>query len=364
MLVTAQFIRTIYRNNNNTSITICSKINGFSLNYNTSLALFKQNNFKNIIYLRNYSIMNRYKKSIKKDNQEDPNQKINPIPQDFPNQDHKNQKLKIKEKMDWKHTLIPPAPAHIKELQLKQPIQPINPRSLTVAMVGAPNAGKSTLVNSFLNQKISGVSPKAQTTRHNIMGIYTKDNVQMLFQDTPGIVAKHAQKKIIKEIVNSAWRAVDNADLIVWIADVARRTDEHILYIQENITALVRQKKRSAILVLNKADLVTQKMVYNRIKELNPEKIFADIFVISAIKNEGIKELREYLINKAVPREWEYHSDIKCDQSEFMRVVEIIREKLYIRFNQEIPYLVKQSNSGWEITKKRRFKHSTNFICI
>jgi len=93
-------------------------------------------------------------------------------------------------------------------------------------------------------------------------------------------------------------------------------------------------------------------MVYSRIKELNPEKIFTDVFVISAIKNEGIKELMEYLINKAIPREWEYHSDMKCDQSEFMRVVEIIREKLFIRFNQEIPYLVKQLTSGWEITKK------------
>eukprot|EP01113_Clastostelium_recurvatum_P013588 TRINITY_DN17235_c0_g1_i1.p1 TRINITY_DN17235_c0_g1~~TRINITY_DN17235_c0_g1_i1.p1 ORF type:complete len:414 (-),score=99.09 TRINITY_DN17235_c0_g1_i1:16-1257(-) len=242
----------------------------------------------------------------------------------------------------------------------RPPVQPAAPRSLNLALIGAPNAGKSTLVNSLVGTKVSIVSPKSQTTRDQVLGVDTQDNSQLVFFDTPGVVNIGDQKGILRSIVVSAWEAVSTSDIVLVIIDAAKKLDEDVIHILRELEANrvdINKKlelddksasEKQYILVLNKIDWVKPKdKVLPLIERLNETKMFSDTFVVSALKGHNIQKLRTYLHSKSVLRPWVFPKEAKSDQSDYHKASEIIREKIYRRLNLEVPYAVRQVNMGW-----------------
>jgi GTP-binding protein Era len=235
------------------------------------------------------------------------------------------------------------------------PVQPENPHSLRIAVIGAANAGKSTFLNTLLGTRLSAVSPKAQTTRENMIGVLTRDNVQLVLVDTPGLVPLAEQKKHVRQLVRGAWEAAYDADLLLLLVDVVRRLDPTVQHAVRQVHRLVQPqpqqtgeaRQRTAILALNKADLATQEQILAKAAALNQERTFESVYAISALHATNLSALLDELMRRAVPREWEYHNSMRTVQSPVARVVETIKEKLFTRFNQEIPYVIRQKNMGW-----------------
>ncbi|CAA9986862.1 GTPase Era, putative [Plasmodium knowlesi strain H] len=150
----------------------------------------------------------------------------------------------------------------------KLPDQPANPKYLKIALIGAPNAGKSSLLNSILNKTISAVSPKINTTRQDIKGIYTKDNVQLIFIDSPGIVPSHKKKKFCKELVSYAWKGYEEADLILFVADTVKRPTHDVF----NIVRMLAPKNVEAYNSESEDEGETQQYSFNHPSEDNDQE--------------------------------------------------------------------------------------------
>ena len=203
-----------------------------------------------------------------------------------------------------------------------------------VAIVGRPNVGKSTFMNYVLGQKIAIMSDKAQTTRNKIQGVYTKDNAQIVFLDTPGI---HKPKHELGEfMVKSAYSALKEVDAVLFIVNVSEKRGPGDDFIIEKLKGI----KTPIFLVLNKIDLVTPEVLLKRVESYKDALDFAGVFPISVLQGNNVNELMEALIN-ALPEGPQYYpADQITDHPEYFVVSELIREKILQLTQEEIPHSV------------------------
>ncbi|MEO0272243.1 MAG: GTPase Era [candidate division WOR-3 bacterium] len=202
-----------------------------------------------------------------------------------------------------------------------------------VAIVGKPNVGKSTFLNTVLNFKISAISPKPQTTRHKILGILTGEDYQMLFLDTPGIMEK-PRHELDKWLLKRAFEAIEGADVIVMIAD-PEKPDE----IDMKIVNKIREQAKPAILLINKVDLIPDKKQLLPVMDAYGKmEVFREIIPISILKRINLDEAMD-AIKKLLPESPPYYpEDALTDRTERFMVQEILREKIFNLYGEEIPY--------------------------
>ena len=203
-----------------------------------------------------------------------------------------------------------------------------------VAIVGRPNVGKSTFMNYVLGQKIAIMSDKAQTTRNKIQGVYTKEDAQIVFLDTPGI---HKPKHELGEfMVKSAYSALKEVDAVLFMVNVSEKRGPGDDFIIEKLKGI----KTPIFLVLNKIDLVTPEVLFERVESYKDALDFAGVFPISVLQGNNVNELMEGLIN-ALPEGPQYYpADQITDHPEYFVVSELIREKILQLTQEEIPHSV------------------------
>ena len=201
-----------------------------------------------------------------------------------------------------------------------------------VAIVGAPNAGKSTLVNALVGQKVAIVSPKAQTTRVRLMGIAIEGDTQIMLVDTPGIF--EPGRRLDRAMVAAAWGGTQDADLIALIVDGKGGIGPKV----EKIVEGLKDRPERKILILNKVDIAAKDKLLVHTEKLNEMGDFSEIFFVSAATGDGIPELKAELA-KAMPEGiWHFPEDQVSDASERMTAAEITREQLYHQLHEELPY--------------------------
>jgi GTPase len=201
-----------------------------------------------------------------------------------------------------------------------------------VAVVGAPNAGKSTLVNALIGQKVAIVTPKAQTTRTRLMGVAIAGESQILLTDTPGIF--EPKRRLDRAMVAAAWGSAQDADLIALVVDVSTT-------VHRGVTAMVdRLKERSEprILVLNKVDLVRKEELLALAAQLGARADFEEIYMISAATGDGVADLKAALAARVPEGPWHFPEDQVSDATDRMMAAEVTREQLYLQLHAELPY--------------------------
>jgi GTP-binding protein Era len=214
-----------------------------------------------------------------------------------------------------------------------------------VALIGAPNAGKSTLVNALVGAKVSIVSRKVQTTRALVRGIAIEGEAQVVFVDTPGIF--QPKRRLDRAMVTSAWGGAGDADVVCLLVDVRRGLDEE----GEAILARLPELKQKKGLILNKVDLIERPRLLEIAAELNERLPFDHTFMVSALTGSGVARMREVLAREMPPGPWLYPEDQVSDAPLRMLAAEITREKLYERLHDELPYESTVETERWENRK-------------
>ena len=199
-----------------------------------------------------------------------------------------------------------------------------------VAIVGAPNAGKSTLLNRMTGAKLSIVSPKAQTTRFRVLGILMRGESQVLLVDTPGIFKP--KRRLDRAMVNAAWTGADDADLVILLVDAKSGLTEAVREIAE------KMKGRTAWLVLNKSDLVAPASLLPLVAGLNDITPFAETYMVSATTGDGLNELMDALAAAVREGPWLYPEDDLTDLPDRLLAAEIVREQIFLQTHEEVPY--------------------------
>ncbi len=214
-----------------------------------------------------------------------------------------------------------------------------------VALIGAPNAGKSTLINHLVGTKVSIVSHKVQTTRAVVRGIAIEDKTQIVFIDTPGIF--QPRRRLDKAMVNAAWGGVHDADLIVLLIDAERgiRGDA------ADILRSLENEKQRKILLLNKIDAVARDTLLLLAAKANENVDFEQTFMVSALKGDGCADFMQYLAAELPKGPWLYPEDQVSDLPMRQLSAEITREKLYLRLHQELPYASHVETENWTENK-------------
>ncbi len=215
-------------------------------------------------------------------------------------------------------------------------------RSGFIALIGAPNAGKSTLVNQLVGSKVSIVTHKVQTTRALVRGIVIHDQTQMVLVDTPGIFKP--KRRLDRAMVTTAWGGAKDADLILVLIDAELGINEEA----EAILDSLHEKKRKVVLVLNKVDRIEPPKLLELAKQANEKVKFDKTFMISALKGYGCKDLVQYLADNLPEGPWYYPEDQISDMPMRMLAAEITREKLYLRLHNELPYSSTIETESWE----------------
>ena len=211
-----------------------------------------------------------------------------------------------------------------------------------VAVIGAPNAGKSTLVNHLVGFKVSIVTHKVQTTRTRIRGVCMHGASQIIFVDTPGIF--EPKRKLDRAMVDAAWLGADDADLIVFLYDVTRREVDSDT---SRIISGLKNNNKEAILVLNKIDLVKPELLLPITKRFQKENIFSDTFMISAENGSGCETLLRYLSVRMPDSPWLYPEDEVSDLPQRLLAAEITREQVLLKLHQELPYGATVETEEW-----------------
>lgn len=201
-----------------------------------------------------------------------------------------------------------------------------------VALIGAPNAGKSTLLNQFVGTKVSIVSPKVQTTRTLVKGIGIHNNTQIIFIDTPGIFKPKGNLE--KTIVSNAWNGVKDADISVLLVDAKKGIDDNT----RNIISKLNNRRVSVL--LNKIDLVQKDKLLGLAQKLNELYPFEQTFFASALKGEHLEDFYNYLADNLPDSPWYYDEDQISDLPTRLLIAEIIREKAFLYLQQELPYSI------------------------
>jgi len=212
-----------------------------------------------------------------------------------------------------------------------------------VAILGAPNAGKSTLLNRLVGAKVSIVTPKVQTTRRRLLGIMVEGQAQIVFVDTPGIFAP--RRRLERAMVRAAWQGAEDADLIVLVIDASRpRLGDEARQILDGL----KQAGRRAILALNKIDLIRREKLLGLARALFDEGIFDEVFMVSAETGDGVEDLLKALLARLPAGPWLYPDDQLSDLPLRDLAAEITREKLFLQLRAELPYALTVETESWE----------------
>lgn len=214
-----------------------------------------------------------------------------------------------------------------------------------VAVMGAPNAGKSTLVNRLVGSKVSIVSPKAQTTRTRVTGIALEGASQIILLDTPGVFAP--RRRLDRAMVEAAWRSASDADQVLLLVDAKRGLDEETRVLAEGLSG----RKIAAVLGLNKADLVKPAKLLALAKQLNDLHAFAATFMISAETGDGVDDLKRRLAAHMPAGPWLYAEDDITDMTERLLAAEVTREHAFRQLHEELPYSLAVETEKWEERK-------------
>ncbi len=201
-----------------------------------------------------------------------------------------------------------------------------------VAVVGAPNAGKSTIVNALVGQKVAIVSPKAQTTRTRLMGVAMEGETQIVLIDTPGIFAP--TRRLDRAMVAAAWGSLEEAEAILVMVDAAAKLTGRVERVLEGIANRPEKK----YLILNKVDLTKKDKLLTIATELNGRAPFDETFFVSASSGDGVPELKSHLAKLMPEGPWHFPEDEVSDAPERMLAAEITREQLYRQLHEELPY--------------------------
>lgn len=211
-----------------------------------------------------------------------------------------------------------------------------------VSLIGAPNAGKSTITNDFAGSKVSIVSPKAQTTRTLIKGIGIFENTQIIFLDTPGIFKP--KRRFDRSMVASAWSGAADGDILVLVVDAKRGFDEETRAIVDELN----DKKREAVLLLNKIDLVEKQKLLPLAAELNAAGRFTETFMVSASTGLNMSDFYRYLAENLPESPWYYPEEQMSDLPLRLLAAEVVREKLFLYLKEELPYSLTVEPELWE----------------
>ena len=215
----------------------------------------------------------------------------------------------------------------------------------SVAVIGAPNAGKSTLVNRMVGSKVSIVSPKVQTTRNRILGIALHENAQVILIDTPGLFAP--ESRLDRAMVSAAWTGASEGDIIAYLFDSNKKS------INANDRRTLEKLSEQAqhvpvVLVLNKVDLIDKTKLLRLTSEMNALCPFRDTFMISAEKGDGVTDLLKYFAKNLPESEWVFDEDQTTDMPMRLLAAEITREQVFNQLYQEIPYAITVETETWE----------------
>jgi GTPase len=201
-----------------------------------------------------------------------------------------------------------------------------------IALVGAPNAGKSTLLNSLVGTKVSIVTHKAQTTRAQIRGVVTEGAGQVVFIDTPGIFKP--KRRLDRAMVEAAWTGAGDADFVALIIDAERGVTEDVAALIEGL----RDVRHPRLLVLNKVDLLKREKLLALAEDLNARVEFERTFMISALSGDGVKDFLDFCLSRIPLGPWHFPEDQLTDLTLALTAAEVTREKLFLRIHDEIPY--------------------------
>ena len=211
-----------------------------------------------------------------------------------------------------------------------------------IAVVGAPNVGKSTLINRAVGTKVSIVSPKVQTTRTRVLGISMRDAAQFIFIDTPGIF--EPRRRLDRAMVAAAWSGAADADRVLLLVDAQRGIDANTDIILKKLF----QAERRVVLAINKVDLVKKDTLLDLTAQLSTRDIFDELFMISAKTGNGVDDLLRFLAAELPKGPWLFPEDQVSDMPERLLAAEITREKLYLQLRQELPYAATVETESWE----------------
>lgn len=223
--------------------------------------------------------------------------------------------------------------------------KPGGTRCGVIALVGAPNAGKSTLLNAFVGAKVSIVTPRVQTTRARVTGVAVDGNAQFVFVDTPGIFPP--RRRLERAMVDAAWSGARDADVIVLLVDSRRPADTDGDDTARIVGGLAAAG-RPAVLALNKIDLVEKSRLLALSGALNEAGAFRGTFMISALSGDGVGDLRGFLAGVLPEGPWLYPEDQIADMPMRLLAAETTREKLFMQLRQELPYHLTVETEGWE----------------
>jgi GTPase len=211
------------------------------------------------------------------------------------------------------------------------------------AIIGAPNAGKSTLVNRLVGSKVAIVSHKVQTTRSRLRGIFNQDEAQVIVVDTPGIF--QPKRSLDEAMVHAAWAGSQEADATVFLADARIGRGEDVTRI---IDGLKGAKKTKVMLALNKIDLLRREVLLDIAQKFNALYSFSDTFMISALDGSGVDDLRRKIAEAMPEGPWLYPEDQTADMQLRFLASEVTREKIYQRLHEELPYASTVETEAWE----------------
>ncbi|MYL98182.1 GTPase Era [Novosphingobium sp. FGD1] len=201
-----------------------------------------------------------------------------------------------------------------------------------VAVLGAPNAGKSTLVNALVGQKVAITSAKAQTTRARLLGIALEGETQIILADTPGIFAP--RRRLDRAMVAAAWEGAQEADAILLVVDAVKLRRHELAPLLETL----KDRPERKLLVLNKVDTSAKEKLLQLAQEFTAEVAFDEVFFISALTGDGVPELKTWIAKQMPEGPWHYPEDQVSDASERLLACEITREQLYRQLHEELPY--------------------------
>ena len=211
-----------------------------------------------------------------------------------------------------------------------------------VALIGAPNTGKSTLLNRLVGRKLAIVTPKAQTTRARLLGIAMEGPAQIIYVDTPGIFAP--RRRLDRAMVAAAWSGAEDADETVLLVDASRSIDQDTRRILDRLA----ERGRRSVLALNKIDRVRRESLLTLVDRLSREGCFDPIFMISALNGDGVEDLKRHLAANLPPGPWLFPEDQLSDAPERLIAAEVTREQVFLQLHDELPYASTVETERWE----------------
>jgi GTP-binding protein Era len=215
----------------------------------------------------------------------------------------------------------------------------------TIALVGAPNAGKSTLLNLLVGSKLSIVTPKVQTTRSRVLGIALRGTTQLIFTDTPGIFTP--KRRLDRAMVAAAWAGAEDADIAVVLVDAARGFDDDTREIVKRLNGTGRR----LVLAINKIDLVKRETLLPLADALGKACNFERVFMISSTSGDGTSDLADFLAGAVPEGPWLFPEDQLTDLPQRLLAAEITREQIFLQLHQELPYATSVETESWEERK-------------